>query len=163
MLGEGMRVADLGAGSGAYTFAAAAIVGDTGRVFAVDVQKDLLSRIKNTAKGNGLYNIEVIWGNSEKLGGTKLREASIDVVIAANILFQIEHKEDFLNEIKRILKMRGKALVVDWSGSFGGMGPHPQALVTEEKAKELFESAGLSYEKTINAGEHHYGLIFRRT
>jgi SAM-dependent methyltransferase len=62
----GMEIADLGAGSGFYTIAAAKALISTGRVYAVDAQKDLLTKIKNNAVSQGLYNVEVIWGDIEK-------------------------------------------------------------------------------------------------
>src|SRR5580700_10648069 len=85
-LNDGMKVVDLGAGSGFYSIAAARIVGPGGRVYAVDVQKDLLDRIRTNGATEGLRNIEVVWGNAEKIGGTKLREGIADRVIASNIL-----------------------------------------------------------------------------
>ena len=84
-LTDGMKVVDLGAGSGFYSIEAAKRVGATGRVYAVDVQKDLLERLRSVGASQGLRNIEVVWGNAEKIGGTKIREAIADRVIASNI------------------------------------------------------------------------------
>ncbi|TSC99097.1 MAG: type 11 methyltransferase [Parcubacteria group bacterium Greene0714_4] len=163
MIPEGARVADLGAGSGMYTIAAARAVGDTGRVLSVEVQKELLVRLQTAAKGEGLSNIDVIWGDIEKLGGTKIRDMSIDAAIVSNVLFQIEDRRDFMTELKRILKPRGKVLVVDWSGSYGGMGPTPEQVVSEQDVKTLFDKHDMVFERSINAGDNHYGLIFRNT
>ena len=69
-----MHVADLGAGSGHYTLAAAKKVGESGRVYAIEVQKDLLTRIKNLAQTEHINNVEVIWGDVENRGGTKLKD-----------------------------------------------------------------------------------------
>lgn len=157
----GMRVADFGSGSGFYSLAAARAVGPHGHVTAVDVQKDLLSKLKNEAIKAGLSNLEVVWGDIEKLGGTRLKEGSVDAVILSNILFQVPDKVTPALEAKRILKPHsGKVLVVDWSDSFGGMGPEAGALVPQEKIREVFEKAGFSYYSSISAGDHHYGLIF---
>jgi ubiquinone/menaquinone biosynthesis C-methylase UbiE len=112
---DGMKVVDLGAGSGFYAIEAAKKVGSTGRIYAVDVMKDLLERLRTGANAQGIRNIEIVWGNAEKIGGTKMREALADRVIASNILFQIEKPDDFALEIKRILKPGGKLLLVDWS------------------------------------------------
>ena len=98
-LADGMKVIDLGAGSGFYTFEAAKRVGSTGRVYAVEVQKDLLERIRSMGKTQSLNNIEVIWGNVEKIGGTKVKDSLVDRAIASNILFQIEKPDDFVLEI----------------------------------------------------------------
>ena len=161
-LSESARVADFGAGSGAYTLAAAKLVGTSGRVYAIDVEKIFLTRIKNLARESGLSNVEVVWGDVEKLGGTKLRDQSLDAVIASNLLFQVEDRDGLLGEILRVLKPRGRALIVDWSDSFGNMGPRPQEVVRESAARTLFERSGFILEREIDAGEHHYGLVMRK-
>lgn len=162
MLGEGMQVADLGAGSGAYTLAAGRAVGSEGRVYAVEVQKELLQSIKNVLKTERVYNVEVIWGDVEHNGGTKIRDSLVDAAIVGNLLFQLEDKKTFTDEVRRILKPKGKALVVDWRESFGGLGPAPGTVFSPRAARELFESNGFAFEKEISAGDHHYGMIFRK-
>jgi len=156
---DGMKVVDLGAGSGFYSYEAAKRVGSSGRVYAVDVQKDILERLRSTGVSNGLRNIEVVWGNAEKIGGTKLREGIADRVIASNILFQIEKPEEFSLEIKRLLRPGGKVLVVDWS-EVSAIGP--KTVFPSMKAQTLFEKAGFKLDQSFNAGEHHYGLVFVR-
>ncbi|MEX0931284.1 MAG: methyltransferase domain-containing protein [Candidatus Paceibacterota bacterium] len=160
-LAPGAQVADLGSGSGFYALALAREVGDSGRVFAVDVQKDLLTRLKTQANKEHLYNIEVIWGDLERRGGTKLKDASVDDVVISNVLFQISEKDAFADEARRIVKRGGRLLIVDWSDSFGGMGPQPEHIFTEGEARELFERHGFVLERSIEAGEHHYGIIMR--
>lgn len=161
-LTEGAVVADLGAGSGFYSIESAKIVGSSGRVYSIDVQKDLLDRIKNSARNERLFNIETIVGDVERIGGTKLADFSVDVVIAANILFQIDDKKNFLIEIKRIMKPNARVLVVDWSDSFNGLGPSQDLVFTEQQAMSLFEESGFVFNKSISAGDHHYGLIFNK-
>ena len=156
---DGQKVVDLGAGSGFYSIAAAKKVGSSGRVYAVDVQKDLLERLRSLATTQGLKNIEVIWGNAEKIGGTKVREAIADRVIASDVLFQIEKPDEFCLEIKRMLKPGGKVLVVDWSG----VTPlSPKTVFPAMKAQMLFEKNGFKLDSSFDAGDHHYGLVFVR-
>ncbi|KND49462.1 MAG: hypothetical protein AB203_00030 [Parcubacteria bacterium C7867-008] len=159
-LRENMRIADLGAGTGHYTLAAAAALGHGGRVYAVDVHEDILNHIRTAAHQKGLRNIETVWGNIEKPGGTKLRDHAIDAVILSNTLFQIEHKQQLIAEIRRILKPEGKLLVIDWAGAYGGMGPHPGHVVSEHAAEELFITAGFHKQKDFRAGPHHYAIVF---
>ena len=158
----GMDIADLGSGSGHYTMAMAKALLSSGRVYAIDVQKDLLVKLKNQANREGFYNVEIIWGDVEKAGGTKLRDFSVDLVILGNTLFQIENKKNIVDEIRRILKPGGRAVVVDWTDSFGGIGPKQEAVVKKEKALEMFEKAGMHLDKEISAGAHHYGLLFKK-
>lgn len=156
-----MHVADIGAGSGFYTFAASKIVGGNGRVYAIDIQKELLSKIKNEAIKKHLPNIEVIWGNAESPGGTKLRDNSVDAVIASNIFFQVENKQAFVHEAKRILKPKGRLLFIDWRGTSQGLGPKTNE-VTASSVHAIFETAGFKKESEWHAGSHHYGIIFRK-
>ncbi len=158
-LTDGMKVVDLGAGSGFYSIETAKKVGSGGRVYAVDVQKDLLERLRTVASANGVRNIEVVWGNAEKIGGTKLREAIADRVIASNILFQIEKPDDFSLEIKRLLKPGGKVMIIDWSDV---SSLSPKTLFGAMKAQALFEKNGFKLEQSFHAGDHHYGLILSR-
>ncbi len=159
-LHDGMKIGDFGSGVGHYALAAAAAVGDEGKVYAIDVQEDVLIHLKDAAKRAGRHNVETIWGNFEKLGGTKLKDHVLDAAILSNVLFQIEHHEGALSELKRVLKPGGKFLVIDWSGSYGGMGPASHHVVTEHQAEELFITAGFHKVKNITAGPHHYGIVF---
>ena len=158
----GMEVADFGSGSGHYSMAVARLLASTGKVYAIDINKDVLTKLKNNSVKEGLYNIEVIWGDIDKLGGTKLRDFSVDFVFLCNILFQLENKETVVKEIKRILKPGGRVLVLDWSDSFGGLGPKKDVVVPQAVAVNLFEKDGFHLDREISAGEHHYGLIYKK-
>lgn len=159
-LREGMKVADLGAGSGHYSRAAAAIVGASGKVYAVDIQEDILKHLKLNTHERHARVIDAIWGDMEKSGGTHLRDASIDAIILANALFQVENRFGLLSEMKRIIKPGGKLMVVDWAGSYGGMGPVPEKVVSEHDAEAFFINGGFHKVKSFRAGPHHYGLLF---
>lgn len=159
-LHEGMSVADLGAGIGAYAILLAERVGESGLVYAVEVQKELLTNIKTAAAEKGLKNIEVIWGDIERLGGTKIKDLTVDAAVVSNVLFQAEDKPGLLREAKRILKPGGKLLLVDWSASFMGMGPTTNMIVDAPTARALCEAEGLVFKKEIPAGDHHYGFLF---
>ena len=158
----GFEVADLGAGSGHYAQALARAVGDKGKVYAVDVQKELLDRIKNEARREKIHNIEVLRGDIEVLGGTHLADASVQIAVAANVLFQCADKAGLAREAFRILKPNGRMLVVDWKDSYGGTGPIAGHVVTASVALPIFESAGFTKERDITAGEHHWGIILKK-
>lgn len=155
------HVADLGAGSGRYVLAVAGHV-PVGKVYAVDINRDILPRIKSSAHAAGYHNVEVIWGDIDRQGGTNLRDESIDAVIVSNTFFQLEDKNAAVEEIRRILKPGGKLLLVDWTGSFGNLGPREEDIVLPDTAKIIFGKAGFAFEQDIPAGDYHYGLIFRR-
>lgn len=161
-LASGMMVADFGSGSGFYSMAAAKAVMPGGKVFAVDIQKNLLEKLKNGARQNHISNIDIVWGDLEHLGGTKLRESSMDAVIACNLFFQIENKDALCLEAKRILRPNGRIMVVDWGGSFGGVGPQETDVISKIKMSDLFLDHGFVLDREIAAGAEHYGLIFRK-
>jgi len=157
----GMIVADFGSGSGHYCIALAKAVGPSGKVYAIDVQQDLLDRTKKQATELGFDNVNVIWADLEKKHSSGIKDGIVDRVVASNILFQIEDKEAFIDEIKRVLKPKGMVLVVDWTDSFCGLGPQPEHVIKIDAAQVMFESYGFKFEKEISVGDHHYGLIFR--
>ncbi len=160
----GMKVADLGSGPGEYSLPASLMVGESGRVYAIDVQKEILSDLKFRARERHLSNLEVIWGDVEKVGGTRLADNSIDIAIASNILFQVQDKETFLSEVHRILKEGGRVFLIDWLDSFGGLGPEEKSVISPEKAKELFARQGFVLDRVFSdIGDHHYGLVFKKS
>lgn len=161
-LDPGMLVADFGAGTGEYTISSARLVGSRGMVYAVDIQQELLSRIKNTASKEGLENVETVWGDIETLGGSGLLDHTVDAVIVSNILFLLEDKDGLLQEISRVLKQNGKVLVVEWKDSFGGLGPTASSIMPLTATKDLFEKHNFNFQYEIQAGAHHYGVVFKR-
>ena len=160
---EGMRVADFAAGGGGFfTRAAARAVGEAGVVWAVDSNREILSRVKNLALAEGLPHVEVVHGDVERLGGSTLPEGLFDVVIAANICFTLEHPEGMAAEAWRVLRPGGFVLVVDWGGSFGGLGPHPDHVVRQEDIARLFLQAGFTQEEDVPCGAYHWGFLVRK-
>ena len=156
----GFSVADLGAGSGIYSFVSAVRVGPSGQVYSVDVKRDLVKKIYSQTLENKIHNIQHIWGDVERPYGTRLADDSVDVVIASNLFFQLEDKDACVREISRILKNGGKVLFIDWADSFSNMGPHPNHIVDEAYARNLFNKRGFKLHDRIDAGDFHYGIIF---
>jgi ubiquinone/menaquinone biosynthesis C-methylase UbiE len=158
----GATVADLGSGSGHYARVLSKAVGDNGKVYAVDIQKDLLTKLKNETTKEKMSNIEVVWGDVEKEKGTKLKDQSLDAVVISNLLFQIEDADAVAKETQRIVKKGGVVVIIDWSDSFGGLGPEQSKVVDKTKAANFFSSRGFLFEREIDTGNHHYGIIMRK-
>ncbi len=157
-----MVVADFGAGSGHYSIAAAKTVRNTGKVYAIDVQKELLGKIKSSAEINDLSNIEIVWSDLEKNQGSRLADESIDAVIISNILFQAEEKGAVVKEALRILKKSGKIMVVEWDKDSGVVkaGPSLDKRVSRNECENIFKNAGFNLQKEFPAGENHYGQLY---
>ncbi|MFH1653797.1 MAG: methyltransferase domain-containing protein [Pseudomonadota bacterium] len=161
-VGEGMSVADFGSGAGYFTILLGRLVGENGRVYALDVQETALDSVKIKARATDLKNIEIIRANLEVAGGSGLSDNSQDMVLLANILFQSDKKVEIIKEAKRILKDGGRMILIDWRLGTGGFGP-PDEMRTEETAMSaLVVGEGLIFEKSIDAGQFHYGMIFTK-
>ena len=151
-------VADLGAGTGFYAVPAGKLA-PRGKVYAVELQKDYLLAIQRKTQDARLSNVELISGDVEKIGGTKLGDGIADKAICSNILFQVEDKEQFIEETRRILKPGGKVLLVDWAehSLFGKRGA-----ISSDRARAMFEKKGFVFEREIDAGAHNYGMILNK-
>lgn len=162
-LHQGDVVADFGAGSGHYLKALSLAVGTAGSVYACEIQKGLVEKITKRIGEERLSNTHALWCDLEKIGGTKLKDELLDSGILMNTLFIIEDKEAAFAEMHRVIRKGGNLFVVEWSDSFGGVGPHPSHVVTEDMAKSLIGEHGFTFERDFPAADHHYGLVFRRT
>lgn len=161
-ISSGDTVADFGAGSGAYSFAAAGAASDV-KVYAVEVQKELVTTLNREAADRRVGNIEVMWGDIERKGGTKLGDGIADVVFVCNVLFQAEDKAGIAHEACRILKRGGRVAIIEWVDSFGGLGPKQSHLIRKDDVRRIFETEHFTYEKPIfDAGAHHYGMVMKK-
>ncbi len=151
------RVADIGCGTGVYTIALAHDVGITGQVYAVDVHREALHTLAGTLDKRGIINVEMIWADVESQ--IPIDAYSLDAVVLSNTLFQFEKKEKALVNIARLIKPEGLLLVVDWSDSHGGLGPHSEHILKEEDAISLVQKHGFRIQKRLPAGDYHYAFL----
>ena len=156
-----MAIADFGAGHGFFSVAFAKKVGPSGQVFAIDILPQTLEAIRSKAKLEGLFNIKIVRGDLEKPNGSTLKDESCDMVFVANVLFQVPDKLGLINEIYRVLKKDGELAIVEWK-PYIALGPQKERRLSEEELKQLIISKGFSEPKLIDAGSHHYGIIFRK-
>ncbi len=161
-LSPGMQVADVGCGVGHYTFEIAEKLNEKGRIYAIDIRKNVLDKVASEAKEKGFSIVDVIWGDAEKVGGTKIADESVDVVVASNIFFQVEDKDSLVKEFSRITKLNGKILIIEWKNSFGGLGPSEEMIVDPKEVKEYCKSCSLVFEEEHKMGTHHYELLFTK-
>jgi ubiquinone/menaquinone biosynthesis C-methylase UbiE len=160
-LREGDTVADFGAGSGFFLKVLSTTVGLQGRVLACEIQKNLVEKLGDTARMQGLQNIEPLWCDIEETNGSKITDGALDAGILVNTLYQLEERETAAVEIRRALRLGGKLMVVDWTETVLGLGPTVDRLINREDCLALFESHGFLFERDFPAGEHHYGVAFR--
>ena len=159
---DGDLVADFGAGSGFFLKILSKTVGPEGRVYACEIQKQLVEKIGDFIRLNNLSNVKPLWCDLEEVNGIKLNNDSLDAGLLVNTLFQFEQKALAIKEIKRVIRKGGVLHVIDWSESFAGLGPRPQDVITKDDAIALFEEQGLMLEREYPAGDHHYGFTVRK-
>jgi len=160
-LTPGLQVADFGAGNGSYTLGIARAVRPDGKVYAIEIQKELLAKLERDATEAHVTNIGFLWGDLETVGGSKLPDAKVDLVVMSNVLFQLAGAYPAVLEAKRVLKSGGRVAVIDWAGSFGGLGPKPEQVLKPEQVQKIFIDNGFTLQRAFEAGDHHYGLIFK--
>ncbi|MDP3955785.1 MAG: class I SAM-dependent methyltransferase [bacterium] len=159
---EGQVVGDFGCGTGAWALSLSKLVGDAGHVYAFEVQQNLLETLEKDAREKGITNIETVWADLDEEEGSRLDRDSVDGVLIANALFQFENKEAVIKEAYRVLRPGGWCAVIDWSESFGGLGPTTADVVSKDVARALCVNQSFVFNGEIETGEHHYGLIFKK-
>jgi ubiquinone/menaquinone biosynthesis C-methylase UbiE len=158
-LRRNMSAVDFGSGSGGWVMPLARRLED-GLVYAIDVLEEPLSALRGRMSLGKISNIRVIRSDVEKKSGSTLPDSSVDLVLMTNLLFQAEDKKIIFEEAKRILKKRGKILVVDWKRD-SSQGPK-EGGVSETEVKKIAEKSGFELENEFEAGVYHYGLVFSR-
>ena len=161
-LREGEHIADFGAGSGHYMKPLADVVGQSGKVYLCEIQKNLVEALGIKIHEARLRNVHTLWCDLEAPNGIKLRDGLLDAGLVSNTLFQFQDKNAGLKEIGRTIRKGGKLFIIDWTDSFGGLGPAPSHVVREEDARTLVADAGFTVERTFPAGDHHYGIACRK-
>ncbi|MEK7480595.1 MAG: methyltransferase domain-containing protein [Patescibacteria group bacterium] len=164
----GMRVADFGCGHGYYAIPIAKRVGNSGKVYAFDVQQTAVDALRTHAQAQRLGTIEVRRVNLEEAHSTGLADGVVNLVLIANILFQAEDKKGLLAEAARILARDGSLAVIEWrkeggsASSQDALGPPVHLRVSQEEIKSMMEEKGFHKEREFDAGEWHYGIIFKK-
>ncbi len=160
---EEMRIADFGVGAvGHFLFPAAKLVGEKGHIYGVDILKTVIQANQSRMKLAGFDNIELVWGNFERPMGSRLPDASMDMVLMVNVLHAVDRMPS-LQEAKRVLHTGGILLIIEWKLAGAALGPSPDKRIAKEPATLLGTQMGFSLLETFEAGPHHYGLVLKKT
>ena len=160
-LSAGLTLADLGAGSGFYTFAAGKIVGEQGKVIAVDVMESALEHIASEARIKNLRNIRSIRVDLEQANSLAAIDAgSVDFVLFGNTLHQIKDKAGLMAQAYRLLKTGGKLIVLEWNDQPSPIGPMSSDRIGSTETIQLANKASLKQAGVLQTDPYHYGLIF---
>jgi protein-L-isoaspartate O-methyltransferase len=110
-LKQGDVVADIGAGSGFYTMALSLLIGATGRVYAVDIQPEMIKLIKQRMRGARFKNIQPVLGT---LTNPKLKAGSLDLVLMVDVYHEFSHPYEMTVELVKALKPKGRLVFVEY-------------------------------------------------
>lgn len=143
-------VADFGCGSGGWVIPLAKKEKGV-RIYALDVLKEALSALRGNAEIERVYNIKTVHCDVER--GTELQPESLDLVIMSNLLFQVDDRDAVIEEGRRVLRIKGKLLVVDWLVKEN----HSQ-----EKLDEKIKEMGFNFIKKIDAGKQYFALLYEK-
>lgn len=154
----GMRVADFGAGAGAYSSVLLDRVGDEGQVYALDPLPQVLESIRRQSLKSGKRCMTVCVDFESSL---PMRDNLIDLAVVANTLHAVDptRRQDFVHELSRVVVPGGEVLFVDWADSFKNMGPPAPLIVAPVDAVRLFRTAGFTTSNMLPAGTHHYAFV----
>lgn len=161
---EGMHVLDVGAGYGSYSIPIARMLlgypHNTGHVYALDVQKELLEVIKQKVDEQSLSNLTCLWADIERPSGTNLATGSIDVVLVSHVLFQLEDMASALTEIRRVLKPSGHVCVIEWADNSPFFGKASVSVLAPGILRARFASHGFVFARDLIVSPHQYGMLF---
>jgi ubiquinone/menaquinone biosynthesis C-methylase UbiE len=138
-------LADIGAGTGYYSFRLAPLV-PQGKILAVDIQQEMLDAIVKTAKEKNIANVEPILGTVEDPG---LPENSIDYALLVDAYHEFDHPREMMAGIRKALKPGGRVILVEFRGEDPDVPIKALHKMTEAQAKKELAAAGLKHVETI--------------
>lgn len=109
-IGPGASVADVGAGQGFYTLRLSKAVGDSGKVYAVDVSASALRSLRGRVADEGLGNVEVIEG---AVDDPRLPKGSLDAALIVNAYHEMTEHQKMLSHIRAALKPDGRLVILE--------------------------------------------------
>jgi ubiquinone/menaquinone biosynthesis C-methylase UbiE/catechol 2,3-dioxygenase-like lactoylglutathione lyase family enzyme len=151
-------VADIGAGTGYFSFRIAEQVPD-GKVLATDIQPEMLDLLRRQATAKGLKNVEPLLG---KIDDPNLPEAAVDVVLMVDAYHEFDHPREMLAGIVKGLKVGGRVVLVEYRGEDPTVQIKPLHKLTQDQAKKELGAAGMEYVKTFDGLPSQHVMIFRK-
>jgi arsenite methyltransferase len=155
-LRPGDEVADIGAGSGYFTFLFAKAVGPAGKVYAVDVDPDMTELIARRAKDNSVQNVETI---AAKADDPMLPKSGVDLLFTSNTYHHIANRIAYFKSARAYLKPDGKVAVIDFDGR-SWLEPLFSHYTTTDTIKREMEQAGYTLKEQPNFLDRQSFLIF---
>ena len=150
------RVADIGSGSGYFVFALAKAVGPDGKVYAVDIDKEMNDLVAQRAKQEGVGNVEVILAKPDD---PLLPPSGVDLIFTSNAYHHFDNRVSYFKNLRKYLRSNGRIAIIDFDrrGWLTGLWKH---YTPSEFIKREMEQAGYSLQKEFNFLDRQSFLIF---
>lgn len=156
-ISDGEAVCDIGAGSGLFATAAAGLT--HAPVYAVDTDTDILARLAEKGRAEGLSNLHTM-----PVSGFSypLEENSVDLILLVTLLHEIDRKDLLFAEIGRILKPFGRIFIVEFRKEPTPMGPPVTHRCGAGETEAICAGYGYRKAQEFMVGESFYGQVYTR-
>ena len=154
---KGEVIADIGAGSGLFAFRFAPHVGESGRIFAVDVNPDMILYMNRQIRDKGLRNVSTILSASDD---PLLADSSVDRFFICNTWHHVPNQPQYVALMKKMLKPGGQIIVLDYKKEKLPVGPPPEMKMAREEVIRQMESGGFKLQKEHSFLPYQYFLVF---
>lgn len=160
-LQPGLRVADIGAGTGFYTRLFAEQVGTSGKVYAIDISRDFIRAILDQAQQQGLANIEGIVNDARSI---ELPASSIDLAFICDTYHHFEYPRTILASIHQAIRPGGRLVIIDFRKQSGLSSAWVMSHVRANEAEVIkeIESAGFKLTDRSDLLKTNYFLTFSK-
>lgn len=158
-LKPGMVVADVGVGTGYFAFRMAPKLGEAGRVLGVDIQPEMLEKLKAKAAALGVKNVEGVLGEEQD---PKLPEGKLDLVLMVDVYHEFSHPYEMMTAIRKALKPGGRVVLVEYRKEDPAVPIKEVHKMTEAQARKEMAAAGLDWVKTVGTLPRQHILIFAK-
>lgn len=155
----GNVVADIGAGTGYFTRQLSPKVGPAGRVYAVDIQPEMLTELTNRLAGVSITNVVPVLGSDKDPG---LQPDSVDLVLMVDVYHELAFPQEMMESICRALKPGGRVALVEYRGEDPSIPIKPLHKMTEAQVKKEMAVHPLEWIRTVKTFPQQNLLIFRR-
>ncbi len=155
----GDQVADLGSGSGYFTFRLAGAVGPTGRVYAVDVDADMNADLGKRVKDKGYQNIEILLAQPNDPG---LPDNSINLIFSSNSYHHFENRTTYFANVRKHLQPQGRIAIIDFNGE-GWLQQIIGHYTSDEVIQRELQEARYTLEQKLDFLPKQGFLIFSNT
>ena len=158
-LEPGMVVADIGAGTGYLSRRVARAVAPTGKVFAVDVQPEMVALLRRAAEQQGLGNIEPSLGTETDVG---LAPGSIDLAVMVDVYHELAYPYEVLASIVRALKPDGRLAFVEYRAEDASVPIKTLHKMSEAQVRREAGVHPLEWVRTVEDLPWQHVVVFRK-